>query len=162
MSIDHKANGKQWRASSSVGWLVFLLRKCSVPLWISVRNPLLHWWKPWSHQNSCSVIPHAAWFQLKHWISKTITPILMWFCYVYPVYFDGKYAGGALANCYGKLAPVVNQCFQSQNHWNICALLVSFEEEFIPKHFQTAITSDHVRQSDRLGCFCSWSILPVS
>lgn len=27
------------------------------------------------------------------------------------VYLDGKFVGGALANWYGKLAPVVDQCF---------------------------------------------------
>lgn len=36
--------------------------------------------------------------------------------YVFPVYFDGKFVGGALANWYGKLAPVVDQCFESQKH----------------------------------------------
>jgi len=32
--------------------------------------------------------------------------------YVFPVYFDGKFVGGALANWHGKLAPVVYRCFE--------------------------------------------------
>lgn len=167
MSIDHKANGKQWRATSSVGWLVFLLRKCSVPLRISVRNPLLHWWKPWSHQNSCSVILHAAWFQLKHWISKTITPILMWFCYVYPVYFDGKYAGGALANWYGKLAPVVDQCFESQKNlifaffWSLLRRSSSLSQNIFRPQSHLTILGSQAVNNRHIWCFCSSSVITV-
>ena len=53
-----------------------------------------------------------AWFQLRRWISKTIILILTCMFYVFPVYFDGKFGGGALANWYGKLAPVVDRCFE--------------------------------------------------
>lgn len=80
----------------------------------------------------------AAWFQLKHWISKTITPILMCIFYVFPVYFDGKFVGGALANWYGKLAPVVDQCFESQKHWIFAFFFhVRRSPTISPKQFQT-------------------------
>lgn len=79
----------------------------------------------------------AAWFQLKLWISKTITPILMCIFYMFPVYFDGKFVGGALANWYGKLAPVVDQCFESQKYLRLVFFLERRSPTFSPKQFQT-------------------------
>ena len=95
----------------------------------------------------------AVWFQLKHWISKTITPILMCIFYVFPVYFDGKFVGGALANWYGKLAPVVDRCFESQKHW-IFAFHSFKESKFIRKQFQA--TSDHIRLTELPSWFLLW------
>lgn len=54
--------------------------------------------------------------------------------YVFPVYFDGKFVGGALANWYGKLAPVVDQCFESQKHWIFAFVSCEKEPDFIPKN----------------------------
>lgn len=125
---DHGANGKQWRVTM-VG---FPLKGNVVFLRISLRNPLLlmETMEP-SKQGLCN---SAAWFQLKHWISKTITPILMCIFYVFPVYFDGKFVGGALAYWYGKLAPVVDQCFESQKHWIFAFFSSETASNFIPKN----------------------------
>lgn len=89
-------------------------RKSSVPQDITQESPFTDGNHGAVKTELCN---SAAWSQLKHWISKTITPILMCIFYVYPVYFDGKFVGGALANWYGKLAPVVDRCFESQKHW---------------------------------------------
>lgn len=104
-------------------------RKSSVPQDITQESPFTDGNHGAIKTELCN---SAAWFQLKHWISKTITPILMCIFYVFPVYFDGKFVGGALANWYGKLAPVVDQCFESQKHW-IFAFVSCEEPNFIPK-----------------------------
>lgn len=127
MPIDHEADAKQWR----VTLFGFPLKGNLVFLRISLRNPLLLMETMEPSKQLCN---SAAWFQLKHRISKTITPILMCIFYVFPVYFDGKFVGGALANWYGKLAPVVDQCFESQKHWIFAFFSCEKEPDFIPKN----------------------------
>lgn len=106
-------------------------RKSSVPQDIIQESPFTDGNHEAVKTELCNL---AAWFQLKHWISKTITPILMRNFYVFPVYFDGKFVGGALANWYGKLAPVVDQCFESQKHWIFAFFSSEKEPGFIQKN----------------------------
>lgn len=127
MPIDHEANAKQWRVDPV--WFSSK-RKSSVPQDITQESPFTDGNHEAVKTELCN---SAAWFQLKHWISKTITPILMCIFYVFPVYFDGKFVGGALANWYGKLAPVVDQCFESQKHWIFAFFSCEKEPNFIPK-----------------------------
>lgn len=128
---DHEASAKQWRAAL----FGFPLKGNLVFLRISLRNPLF---TDGNHGAvKTQLCNSTACFQLKHWISKTITPILMWIFYVFPVYFEGKFVGGALANWYGKLAPVVDQCFQSQKHWIFAFFSSEKEPSFVQKQFQS-------------------------
>lgn len=126
------SHAKQWR----VTLFGFPLKGNLVFLRISLRNPLF---TDGNHGAvKTELYNSAAWFQLKHWISKAITPILMClfkkkFFYVYPVYFDGKFVGGALVNWYGKPAPVVDQCFESQKHWLFAFFSSEQEPNFFPK-----------------------------
>lgn len=148
MPIDREADAKQWR----VTLFGFPLKGNLVFLRISLRNPLF---TDGNHGAvKTELCNSAAWFQLKHWISKTITPILMCIFYVFPVYFAGKFVGGALANWYGKLAPVVDQCFESQKHWIFAFFSCEKEPGFIPKTIPDWIW--HVRLSGTIQLHGGW------
>lgn len=59
----------------------------------------------------------AVWFQLEDIKYQRISlPFLRAIFSFFLAYFDWKFVGGAHANRYGKLAPVVEQCFECQKH----------------------------------------------
>ena len=112
---------------------------------ISDRNPI-------PHGKVRAVITDLfnspAWFQLRPWISKTIILIFTCMFYVFPVYFDGKFGGGALANWYGKLAPVVDRCFEMFSYdWifafcsPVCRAVQSFPS---PKQSEAALDRERI------------------